>query len=100
MITRKIGSNRGTVRLWLEGSLLSSNGFNHGDRYNIENNTTDTGLPCLIVSHDADGYRKIAGTAERPIIDCNGAKALQGFATGDTVSVTKLHTGSLLIVRV
>lgn len=37
MITRKIGLNRGIPRLWLEGSILSTNGFQNGDHFSITN---------------------------------------------------------------
>ena len=82
--TRKIGSNRGKPRLWLEGAILLETGFKHGltwDAYPI-----DDGSLRLLASNE--GGRKIAGTAERPIIDINSTATLAGFSVGDVVTIT------------
>jgi hypothetical protein len=93
MTKRTIGLNRGISRLWLEGSVLSSNGFNNGDRYSVKN--VDGFI--TIVWH-SDGDRKIAGTPQRPIIDINGAKILEGFVKGDVVKLT-VSKGLIVITK-
>ena len=35
--TRKIGTNRGKRRIWLEGAVLTTAGFKHGMRFNVVN---------------------------------------------------------------
>ena len=67
--TRKLASNRGNARIWLERKCLTRNGIHNGARFS-----------CIIsddsvqLAFTADGDRKVAGTAERPIIDINTAK--------------------------
>jgi len=88
MITRKIGLNRGIPRLWLEGSILSTNGFQNGDHFSITNKKDSiVGYALTIVWH-SDGDRKIAGKPDRPIIDINGSSILWGFQHGDIVNVS------------
>ena len=82
--TRKIGSNRGKTRLWMEGKILSDNGWKKADRFKI---LFDQGVIFCIKS--SEGPRKVAGTDARPIIDTNTDKlgdALRAFS-GDTVSI-------------
>ena len=43
--TRKVGSNRGKPRLWIEGKLLIDAGLDHGQRWDIVQ--TDEGLRLL-----------------------------------------------------
>jgi hypothetical protein len=97
-ITRKIGLNRGVSRLWLEGSVLSSNGFNHGSLFDVEATITDNGKPCLMISLDSKGSRKVAGNPLRPIIDINGAKLLEGFHAGDMVQIDYIKASKSLMV--
>lgn len=86
MTTRTIGLNRGISRLWLEGSVLSSNGFDNGLRYEVT--TAYAGeKPCISLTLNPEGSRKVAGTAQRPIVDINGAKVLAGFSKGDVVEI-------------
>lgn len=67
-VTRKIGSNRGKARLWLEGVALSSQLWKRGDRFDIN---FDEDAKRIVITRNADGKRKIAGTDSRPIIDTN-----------------------------
>jgi hypothetical protein len=100
-VTRKIGSNRGKARLWLEGVCLSSQGWEKGKRYTA----TPDGKGSLIyqsVGTDTvlHGVRKVAGTDTRPIIDTNTddlLKFIAGVKVGDTVTVTV--TPDLITVR-
>lgn len=55
--------------MWLEGVSLSSQNWHAGDRFDIE-----WGKKAIIITRNANGSRKIAGTSERPIIDTNTDK--------------------------
>ena len=82
---RNVGRNRGVARVWLEGEMLLSNGWNNGDRFNV---TFLKG--ALIYEKNPAGKRKVAGTPDRPILDTNTAKLAKvcGFSTGDKLPVT------------
>jgi DNA (cytosine-5)-methyltransferase 1 len=71
---RKIGLNRGKRRIWLEGVILSSNGFNQGDRFDVihEDNV-------LTIIKDTNGKRKVAGKPNRPIIDMSASTVTDSF---------------------
>ena len=64
--TRKLGSNRGKTRLWLEGSILSSQGWATGDKFDVV--MIDGVLKYV---KNPNGKRKVAGKPGRPIIDTN-----------------------------
>lgn len=81
-IERKIGSNRGAARLWIEGKDLLNNGWKQGDRFNAI--FTPFGLTY---AKAADGKRKVAGTSDRPIIDTNTNKLLAFADIGDMVEI-------------
>ena len=65
-VTRKIGSNKGKPRLWIEGKVLDQAGLPHGSRWTLLPITTG-GL--RIASAPASGKRKVAGNPGRPVID-------------------------------
>ena len=67
--TRKLGSNRGKTRLWLEGSILSAQGWHTGDRFDVI--LIDGVLKYV---KNPAGKRKVAGKDGRPIIDTNTDK--------------------------
>ena len=64
--TRKLGSNRGKTRLWLEGALLENQGWTTGDRFDV---IWIDGV--LKYAKNTNGKRKVAGKVGRPIIDTN-----------------------------
>ena len=64
--TRKLGSNRGKTRLWLEGAILSAQGWHTGDRFDV---ILIDGV--LKYAKHSNGKRKVAGKPGRPIIDTN-----------------------------
>lgn len=64
--TRKLGSNRGKTRLWLEGNILENHGWHTGDRFDV---ILIDGV--LKYAKNPDGKRKVAGKPGRPIIDTN-----------------------------
>lgn len=66
---RKLGSNRGKTRLWLEGNILSAHGWHTGDRFDV---ILIDGV--LKYAKNPNGARKVAGKPGRPIIDTNTDK--------------------------
>jgi hypothetical protein len=64
--TRKLGSNRGKTRLWLEGNILSSHGWTTGDKFDV---VMIDGV--LKYAKNPNGKRKVAGKTGRPIVDTN-----------------------------
>ena len=96
-ISRKIGSNRGKARLWLEGVSLSSQSWLNGDRFDIAFNEGE-----IVITRNEYGSRKIAGTSERPIIDTNTDKIIEALyanvgdytdfcITKDSIVITKTN---------
>lgn len=81
--TRKIGRNRGKPRLWLEGAVLQTAGFTHGERFDIIHTP---GLGMFTIEADPDGKRKVSGSADRPVIDTL-AGGLGEVAKAATVSI-------------
>lgn len=83
VITRNIGQNRGRPRVWLEGSILLDNGFDHGKQWTISYEllalSTGTVTAMVLSLYDATGKRKIAGSAKRPIIDIVGGAIEHAF---------------------
>jgi hypothetical protein len=76
--TRKIGTNRGAKRLWLEGKILLDNGFNHKQAFVIMLDN-DKLIITTVFKGDLK-VRHIAGTPERPIIDINSNSLLSQFS--------------------
>lgn len=93
--TRKIGTNRGKQRLWLEGAILKDNGFTHKAPWEVT--VLEDGTVELRAT--TKGTRLIAGSAERPIIDINAKGTLEAFQCGDVVEVTVLRKGVLLVSK-
>ena len=87
--TRKLGSNRGKTRLWLEGNILSDKGWECGNRFDV---ILMDGV--LRYVKNPDGKRKVAGKVGRPIIDTNTDKISSTLNTepGNKVGVTVLTT--------
>ena len=87
--TRKLGSNRGKTRLWLEGNILSAKGWESGDRFNV---ILLDGVLRYVKT--PEGKRKVAGKPGRPIIDTNTDKISETLntTTGTKVGVTVLTT--------
>ncbi len=94
MRQRNIGQNKGRPRIWLEGAILTECGFNHGDRFNVSNKPDK-----MIIKRDPIGERKIAGNADRPIIDMTG-KVIEASFNCEKISrvnVNKIRDGLLHI---
>lgn len=94
--TRKIGQNRGKPRLWLEGAILSENGFMYRDHHGYRVRWSITrSPPFLILAVDPEGTRRVAGDNERPIIDINSGALLAGL--GPEVTITVVGFGRLQV---
>ena len=87
--TRKLGSNRGKTRLWLEGAILSAQGWTTGDRFDV---ILIDGV--LKYAKHSNGKRKVAGKPGRPIIDTNTDKlsTTLNASPGDVVNVIATAT--------
>lgn len=82
-IERKIGRNRGKARLWIEGAALADAGWKKGDAFSAE-----FFLDKLVYRKPGEENRKVAGTADRPIIDTNTDRLLEiGVEIGEKVSI-------------
>lgn len=96
--TLTIGTNRGKLRLWLDGKRLANAGFTGGTLYlcratpgRIEMTTEAHGTLALTDSDKARGWhvRKITGRPDgKPIADINGKTVEEAFASGGRVLVT------------
>jgi hypothetical protein len=82
--TRKLGSNRGKTRLWLEGAILENHGWTTGDRFDV---ILIDGV--LKYAKNPNGKRKVAGKPGRPIIDTNtnAISDTLNASPGDVVNV-------------
>lgn len=82
---RKLGLNKGKVRLWIEGRLLSDSNWQRGDAFDVI--WLDGVLRYI---KNPNGSRKVAGTEARPIIDTNTDKLASTLhaSTGEKVNIT------------
>lgn len=64
--------NRGNARIWIEGNILNSHGFQNGMRFVKEFIDEDQLLLSFTGCFEDLRTHKIAGTSERPIIDLTG----------------------------
>ena len=82
----KTAKNRGCDRIWLEGKKLANAGFQRGDM--LEKTIDDRSLVLRRVSNPIAGnkYHRIAGTLNRPILDCCGKWVTQLFKGAESYS--------------
>ena len=84
----KIGQNRGSPRLWLEGMKASMAGFLPGKRFSIRK---DEQRNMLVLELSEQGSRlvsrKVKGDQEIPVIDINSMEVLSIFEGFDSVRV-------------
>ena len=66
-IVRKIGSNRGKGRVWIEGKTLAQHGWTKGTSY-----VRGRYHKGWLLTKHTHGSRKVAGGDDRPVIDING----------------------------
>lgn len=85
---RKIGSHRGSPRLWLEGREPAKGGFLPGTRFNTR---IDTGRALLVLEAVEDGVRIVSGKQRGdrmiPVIDINSKDLLDVFSGIEAVRV-------------
>lgn len=95
-VTRKIGTNKGRPRLWLEGKVLTAAGFNPGDRYDV---LLYPAWPGATLLKKADGNRKVSGKGSKPIIDILGKTIEEIFphAIPAVVTITSRKEGQLQV---
>ncbi len=92
--TRRIGRNRSRARLWIEGKHLTAAGLSHGTLWTL--NQTEDGLT---IQADPQGRRRIAGRADRPVIDIVGT-SLGKLADAKVVSCSYQPDSGLITVTV
>jgi len=84
IISRKLGSNRGERRIWIEGKSLTEYGWVKGTLYH------KSIYPCgtiYLLKMPNKGKFKIAGAEDRPVIDLNGKYVTATFKGFEKVSV-------------
>lgn len=67
--TLKIGTNRNSARIWIEGAALAAEGWTTGTPFDCE-----FGDGTITYTRSETGRRKVAGGDGRPIIDTNTDK--------------------------
>ena len=102
--TFKTAYNRGNARVWIEGDILTMNGFHHGRQFKrIMVATIGSNAPVMSLQFagvkDTDKRKgKIAGTIARPIVDLNG-KFLTEFMDGATHYLATFGNDTITIER-
>lgn len=88
----KTAKNRGNSRIWLEQKKLSENGFRRGDM--LKKTFEGDSLVFTRVSNPISGerYHRIAGTADRPILDCCGRWVTE-FMNGAPHYIAAIESG-------
>ena len=87
----KIGINRGSTRLWLEGKRLADHGWVRGTRFDVV--FTEDGM---VYTKSKDGKRAVAGTETRPIIDTN-SKLIARFCAGGVMAKVRIEDNIIII---
>jgi len=91
IISRKIGSNRGNSRIWVEGKSLTEYGWVKGTQYIKQVYVERVGAPfpeaCIILGKSFQGKFKVAGGKDRPVIDLNGKYVTASFKGCEKVTV-------------
>lgn len=70
---RKIGTNRGKRRLWLQGAILEAAGFKPGDRFEVSHPKGFAGLVFVKLApnekpEEGNKARKVSGKGTLPIV--------------------------------
>ncbi|MYM92671.1 DNA cytosine methyltransferase [Duganella vulcania] len=99
-VEKKIGSNRGIPRVWLEGVQPERAGFSAGVRYSAKVDSERTMLTLELVQ---DGVRivsgKLRGERHIPVIDINSNDLLSIFDGYDSVRVL-IQEGKIFIMPI
>jgi len=87
------GTNKGNRRIWIEGNRLATIGATKGDTF--ARTMQPDGTMQLQIGSGHKGHR-IAGNAERPIIDLCGKWVTRFMGSADTFTAT-FTKGAILI---
>tara|TARA_R100000808_G_C2151951_1_gene161186 strand:- start:3566 stop:3868 length:303 start_codon:yes stop_codon:yes gene_type:complete len=83
--TLTIQENRGAARLWIQGSILTDNGWTKGKQWVM---TAKDGVVTLKAAKgDEPKLRKVAGNEKRPVIDTKDPRIGEAFPVGTRVVV-------------
>lgn len=86
VIYTKVGLNKGTLRLWVQGRKLARGGINIGDTYSV-----DVSSSALRLVVTPEGKRTVSKKKERgeesPLIDLNNKSLEKIFKEGDAVRI-------------
>ena len=95
IINSKLGENRGKPRIWIEGAKLAREGYNPGDRYNLE---IQSGR--LILQAAEDGQYTVSKRTRNgrllPIIDISKTELAELFDGVETLRVA-ISQGKIVI---
>lgn len=80
----RIAHNRGRPRVWIEGGFLTASGISTGM---VFDRTFDDG--AMILTFGETGKHKVSGSAQRPIIDLNGAYLIDLFKLSETIEADR-----------
>lgn len=79
---QKVGTNRGTPRIWIEGAALLAMGWNKGNRFECQFHNGR-----VTYTRTDSGGRAVAGNEDRPIIDTNSAQIIASLGETKWISV-------------
>ena len=96
------GLQRGSRRIWLEGSRLTKTGWAKGDRFRVVNTTNDDGEQFVVMIKDPNGDRVVSGRERRgkplPIIEVV-SKDNDWLGTGDKAPMLVTFTPTTITVQ-
>ncbi len=79
---QKIGRNRDTPRVWIEGQALIAMGWQRGDRFDCEFLASS-----ITYTKRKEGARGVAGSEKRPVIDTEHARITESLGESQWISV-------------
>lgn len=80
----RIAQNRNRPRVWIEGKFLTNSGISTGM---VFDRTFDDN--AMILTFGATGKHKVSGSAQRPIIDLNGAYLIDLFKLNEKIEADR-----------
>jgi len=93
---KKIGTHRGSPRVYLDGLQAVRTGFAPGERFNVE-----VDGKRVVITRRADGSRVVSskrkGDVDRPVIDINSTELLSMFEGMDAIRVVVGPKGVYLL---
>ena len=98
-IYRKIGSNRGESRIWIEGKALTEFDWNKGQLYVKEvHECTPAGhlAEIKLFKDSTNGKLKIAGGVDRPVIDLCGKYVTNTFKGYEKIFINIFHDAIII----